>query len=514
MTLMRSTPPKPPAYMGPLSKLAVILLSLPASLCWANSRTEWRNLVAQGWRFWSALPFRYHEERARHPHHPIMRNSVSFCASAAVFILKQGGLLPLAKLFMRIIMTEGTRGLRVRYLQTVVPSVVIRASNGPVTANRILVADARVPRPDASAGDLTTLRMLSDLCAFGYDVVFLPADFDYSPEYAAQLEALGVTVISAETAKNTEREHGYSSPAEYVAHEGHAFALFYFIRLNVAELLLPIAREAAEHATIVFHAPDLACLRELRQAELANTTMSVAEVTRVRELAVIASSDAVVLLSEVEKDLLGSLGTTTPIKIFPALYAPLVTSPKPYSARKDIFFLGGFAHAPNVDAAVYFAETIWPRIHSEMPQASFRIIGADATRQVRSLANIPGIKVDGFVPDLAPVLAGLRLGVAPLRFGAGLKGKVAMTMGAGIPCVCSPIASEGMGFSSELDFLHAKSTDDFVEKVVRLYSEAELWTRISYAGVLHVQAHFSEKACREKFRDILTDISPSRYRSN
>lgn len=478
----------------------MVLLALPASICYAGSFARWRPLVAQGWSFWRELPFRYRAERARHPRLAPVRKLVDFGATAAGFVLKQGGLLPLAALFFRILATEGPRGLRGRYRQTVVPPTVVRSGGGPAAANRILVADYRVPRPEVSAGDLTTLRILRDLRSFGYEVVFLPADLAPSPEHTAGLEELGVTVVSP--------GRGVASPAEYVAREGHGFALFYLIRLNVAELLLPLAREAAEHAAVVFHAPDLACLREERQARLARSTLAAAEVTRRRELDVIAGSDAVVVLSDVEKEMLEGLGCTTPIELFPALYAPLADVPPPFAARRDIFFLGGFTHAPNVDAVVRFAESVWPDMRAELPGVSFHIIGAEATRQIRSLAKIPGVVVDGFVPDLVPVLAGLRLGVAPLRFGAGLKGKVALTMGAGIPCVCTPIAAEGMGLSGDLAPLLVGDEKELADRIVRLYGDEARWTVLSRAGQAHVRERFGEDACRRRLETIVKEFCP------
>lgn len=488
----------PTEQISIFSKLLVVLLSFPASIFLAGSIGQWLRLARTGWPFWREFPFRYLADRSNHPRVAIVRQCTNLGASTASFILKQGGLSHLTTLFFRILSTEGLRGLRARYIQTIAPRVVPRPMKRNSPTKRVLVSDTHIPRPDTSAGDLTTIRILQDFCTFGYDVVFVPTNFHPPSEYSRKLQELGVTVISEAS--------GFHSPAEYVAHEGHTFSLFYFIRLNVAEYLMPIARETSQDVVIIFHAPDLACLREQRQALLSHKMTESVQITQQRELSVTGKADLVIVLSEVEKEMLQRLGCTTRIELFPALYAPLLTTVTSFPERKDIFFLGGFTHAPNSDAVIWFSETIWPKIRSELPGVSFRIIGADATKQIRSLAKIPGVIVDGFIPDLVPVLTTLRVGVAPLRFGAGIKGKVALTMGAGIPCVCTPIAAEGMGFSGDLDFLLAESETIYSEKVVCLYRDAHLWTALSSAGMTHIERYFGESACSRRLSEILNTV--------
>ena len=113
-----------------------------------------------------------------------------------------------------------------------------------------------------------------------------------------------------------------------------------------------------------------------------------------------------------------------------------------------MFFIGGFSHPPNVSAVLWFATEVWPIVRDALPSAEFHIIGAEAPASVTALDEVQGIRFVGFVQNLDPLLGMFRLGVAPLLFGAGIKGKVALTMGAGIPCVCTEIAAEGMGIEN------------------------------------------------------------------
>ena len=102
-----------------------------------------------------------------------------------------------------------------------------------------------------------------------------------------------------------------------------------------------------------------------------------------------------------------------------------------------------FDHAPNVDAVLYFAREIFPRILDRIPDAMFQVIGPDPTPEICRLAS-PSIHILGFVPDVKPIFDRARVSVAPLRFGAGVKGKVNQSMSLGVPTVVTSIAAEGM----------------------------------------------------------------------
>lgn len=482
--------------IGIFSRVCVRIFMLPASIFQAGSFSEWLRFWGRGWLFWRELALSYRLKPSRYSQSSIVGKLAGLGALCASAIIKQGGFLRIVSLTVHIFFREGGQGIRARYLQNQAPPPAFKPAGAGPCLNRILICDHRIPRPDSSAGDFTTMGILRDAVALGYDVVFLPADYAPSPEYSRKVEELGVTVIT--------QGSGYATPAEYIAHEGFSFAMFYLIRLGVAEYLISIAREASPKAAIIFHAPDLVHLREERQALVQKRAAACAGVTRQRELAVIEKVDAVVVLSDVEKKLLEQKACATRVELFPALYAPVLGSVPGFHARKDIFFLGGFSHAPNIDAVVWFAETIWPQIHEELPNALFRIIGAEPTRQVLGLAKISGVKVDGFVENLAPIWSGMRIGVAPLRFGAGIKGKVALTMGAGIPCVCSPIAAEGMGFDDGCAFLVAESKTDYIEKIVRLYQDESLWQTLSKSGAALIEKSFGVKACTQRLAEILS----------
>jgi GT2 family glycosyltransferase/glycosyltransferase involved in cell wall biosynthesis len=205
-------------------------------------------------------------------------------------------------------------------------------------------------------------------------------------------------------------------------------------------------------------------------------------------------ADFVVVVSSAEAPILKGLLPNTPIAVFPVLYAPVIESPAPYANRKNIFFLGGFGHSPNVNAVHWFAAEIWPHIRKTLPDLEFYIIGADAPESVAALGKQPGIRFMGFVADLESMLQTLRIGVAPLLFGAGIKGKVAMAMGSGVACVCTGIAAEGMDIENDVHALVEDDPTRFARAVVSLYQDEEKWNKLSRNGQLLTQNKFSDTA--------------------
>ncbi|RRH73460.1 glycosyltransferase [Falsigemmobacter faecalis] len=355
---------------------------------------------------------------------------------------------------------------------------------------RILVSDYRLPRADLSAGERATLGVVRDLCDFGFEVTFLPADLQDVAPYRAELEALGAKVIT--------RADGYDLAADYIAEHGYRYGAYYLVRIDVVEALLDTIRRISPEAPVIFHAPDLYFLREERAAQLSGDPQeakSAAE-TRRRETAVMKAVDHVLLVSPAEVPHVEQIIDRKKITVFPALYSEVVENPAGFPGRRHFFFLGGFGHPPNVHGVKWFVANVWPLVHRALPDAEFHIIGAEATAEVLALGGTPGVKVIGYVADLDPLLQSYRVSTASLLFGAGIKGKVSMAMGAGIPNVLTGIAAEGMGI---IDGVHALVRDDpaeFAAACVRLYQDEALWVSVAKAGAELVDDSFGDRANR------------------
>ncbi|MCL2485218.1 MAG: glycosyltransferase [Endomicrobia bacterium] len=378
-----------------------------------------------------------------------------------------------------------------------------KSSNSAPSPKRLFFADDRIPDASHSAGELTSVGILRDLCKLGYEVVFAPLDLASDSSSTQILRDFGVEVVTSDS--------GYSSVADYLNKHGHSFSVFYLCRIHVANVIMPIARKLSPEAKVIFHAPDLSYFREMRQAEIKKNEQMMRQAlhTREFELNIMRQADTVVIISPVEYELLQSELPPEKMVLFQALYAPVTAEPSSYNARKDIFFLGGFKHMPNVDAMEWFIGKVWPIIHDKLPEAVFHIVGADVPPEIQKFSSIPGVNVAGYVKDLEPLLSSMRVGVAPLRFGAGIKGKVAMTMGAGIPCVCTDIAAEGMHMHHEEHTLIANNAEDFAAKVILLYENKELWNKLSEKGLKHISDHFGAEVNTKTLIQVLRKTEES-----
>ncbi|MDQ3205535.1 MAG: glycosyltransferase [Pseudomonadota bacterium] len=365
----------------------------------------------------------------------------------------------------------------------------------PVNRPTVLVIDALTPQPDRDSGSLRLVNLMRLLREEGAHVVFLPSNRSHAGTYTGELQQWGVETWYAPFAKRM--------PA-WLREHGHRFDTVVVCRHYVMREMLPLLRRHAPQARLVFDTVDLHYLRERRGAELAGDAAMAraAERTRALELDVIARSDATLVVSEVERKLLEQDAPGSQVEVLSNLHRVRDEGPG-FEQRRDIVFVGGFRHPPNVDGVCWFVEEVWPLVLEQAPSLRFHCIGADVPGAVAALATRPGVNVHGHVPDLSPFMDGARVCVAPLRYGAGVKGKVNLSMAHGQPVVATRCAVEGMHLREGKDVLVAESAAGFAQAVLRLHGDPDLWQELSRNGRDNVARHFSLDAAREVVRRTL-----------
>ncbi|MEM9224173.1 MAG: glycosyltransferase [Pseudomonadota bacterium] len=354
---------------------------------------------------------------------------------------------------------------------------------------RVLVFDAEVPRPDHDSGSVTAFHMLRILVALGFHVTALPLSGERLGRYTRQLQRMGVEVLYAP----------YVDDAKTFAvdHAGE-FDFVILTRITAGGQFIGDLRRRYRDLKIVFDTVDLHHLRAHREAELAGDPEMAKEANRIRraELNAIAAADLTIVTSEHEIQYLRD-----EIGPFPHLHLPLIYEPyvprHGFEERRDVAFVGGFRHPPNVDAVAFLMEEIWPRVRDRLAGARLHIIGADMPSSVREYAS-EDVVVAGFVGDLEAYLETIRLTVAPLRYGAGVKGKVGNSMRLGIPAVVTPVAAEGMGLTDGTHTLTASDPQAFAEAICRLYPDKPLWERLSQNGRAFVEQNFGMDLARRR----------------
>lgn len=354
-------------------------------------------------------------------------------------------------------------------------------------SGRVLVIDHCTPTPDQDAGSITAVNLMRILQGLGLKVTFVPEDnFLRMTPYTADLQRIGIECLFAPYVTSLE---------QHLAEHGSEYDVVVVFRLLAAERNLPALRRYCPQAKLIFHTSDLHHLRELREAEIADSEelRDRAQQTRERELRLIRQVDATIVHSTHEKQMLdaelGLADSESTVFLF-AWAIEIPCSQATFEQRAGMVFIGGFQHQPNVDAVLYFAKEIFPLVKKQLPDARVQIIGSRATAEVQALAG-DGIEVLGFVEDLACVLDKCRLSVVPLRYGAGIKGKIGTSLSYGVPCVSTSIGAEGMELAAGDGVLVADDPSAFAHAVVRLHQDAELWRDSSRGGLEFVTSHYS-----------------------
>jgi GT2 family glycosyltransferase len=350
----------------------------------------------------------------------------------------------------------------------------------------ILIIDAQTPTPDRDSGSRNTYEIIRLFLHLGWHVSFMPRNFAFAREYTTALQRMGVEVLVEPCFNNI--DDFYKTGRKF-------YDVIFAFRVDTLWDWYESLRKNLPNARIIFHDIDLHYLRMQRKAELlSDPSLQVeAEVVHDRELELFVKVDCSVVVTETEKAIVESQIPLDNIIVYPYTI-DIRRSQRSYDDRLHVCFVGGYMHDPNVDAVVYFVREIWPLVKPKLaPDAKFFIVGPDAPESVRRLAS-EDIVVTGHLPVLDDLLDNCRLAVAPLRYGAGIKGKLVMSLANGLPSVASSIAVEGMRLAHEEQVLVADDPQGFAAEIVRLYGDRELWHRIQEEGYSFVEEHYSWNA--------------------
>jgi O-antigen biosynthesis protein len=361
---------------------------------------------------------------------------------------------------------------------------------------RILIIDHHLPMADRDSGSLRMFQILSILHRLGHRVTFFPDNLADIPPYGDRLRMQGVEVVHYPY---------YKSVAQYLEAHGKALDVIVLSRCDFAAKHIAAVRQLASQAFVIFDTVDLHFLRQQREAELLQDEELKERANEKRQLEgdLIDQADQTWVVSPAEQALLRAAHPNRSIEVV----SNIVETPgstTPFSDRRDILFIGSFQHPPNVDAVRFFAHEIFPGIRQCIPGIKFYIIGDHSPPEILRLAN-ERIVVTGYQPDVSIFFNTIRLSVAPLRYGAGVKGKVNQSMGYGVPVVATSVAVEGMSLTHNKDVLIADEPESFAAAVIELCQSEELWTRLSHNSLIKARELFSPDAARRQLARILND---------
>ncbi len=377
------------------------------------------------------------------------------------------------------------------------PGQYFRMLSIPKEKNRILVVDRFLPAYDTNSGALRMYSILNVLVDLGCRVTFIPENLESREPYVSILRSRGIETVC-----------GYVNVEDYLRKNGPRFDVVILSEALAAIHFISLVRAYAVNATVIYDTVDLHWIR-LERAVAITADAQVkeeAEYFKKIEHCLIGGSDVIFTVTQTEKDLLLTENPALDVHVVPNVHDAIPGDPLPFSQRRDLMFIGHYYHQPNVDAVKYFTKEVLPLIRQRIPGIKFYIVGSNPTQEVMNLQS-DDVIVTGYAPDVSSYFGRTRVFVAPLRFGAGMKGKIGQSMAFGLPVVTTDIGAEGMGLENGRHALIANGVEDFVRAVEHLYSNEELWQRLAAESRQFIHNAYSTSAMTSTLSAILDQIA-------
>lgn len=358
----------------------------------------------------------------------------------------------------------------------------------------VLIVDSYVPMHDKDAGSARLKRIIHMLRSSGYHVVFLPDNYAALQPYTSELQAWGVEVLH-HTEKGISMQHALNEVLPILDYA-------WICRPQLFEKYAKSIRRNRA-TSILYDTIDLHFVRGRREAALSGSSDESWKGMERLEMQCAAEADATIVVTQPECNLLLERGVHN-VHIVPTLHDMEVDRPRSFTETADILFIGGYNHTPNVDAAKWLCREIMPIVWKAAPDARVHLLGSNPGEDVLALAN-DRIAVPGYIPDVTEYFLKSRVFVAPLRFGAGIKGKIGQALSFALPCVITDIAAEGFGLENERDCLIANDADAFAAAVLRFLTDEKLWERISSSS-RRALAPFGTRAVKPRLVSMLKQL--------
>ncbi|MBU6276585.1 MAG: glycoside hydrolase family 99-like domain-containing protein [Planctomycetes bacterium] len=384
-----------------------------------------------------------------------------------------------------------------------------------MTMRRALVASYHPPQPDKDSGGRRLHDLLTFLVADGWSVDFVALHgLGHHAAEARALNRLGIVVHddSFRQAADGSWSRNETFP-DLVAAVPFDLALLCF--WPVAEFYLPVLRRLAPATRVIVDSVDLHFLREGRRSGLGGAPG--AKPVRfdghfgtdfVGELNAYCGADAVLTVSDAERDLLGSwLGAAVRAHTVVDCEDP-VPGGLALAERRGVLLLGSYHHPPNVEALGFFCHEVLPLVDARLLERHpVWVVGTGLDdRLVRLAGDHPHVKMVGWVPDVVPYFHRSRATVVPLLHGAGTKRKLVQALVHGTPAVATPVGAEGLDLVSGTHALIAADAAGLAAGIERLLTDDALWERLATAGQEHVGRARSRRAAHAALTAAVADV--------
>lgn len=366
---------------------------------------------------------------------------------------------------------------------------VLSARDRSKDKKHILVIDHYVPTYDRDAGSKTSFMYLKLFVKMGMQVTFIGDNFNKMEPYGTELNQLGIEILYG--------RYYFEHWEDWVMLNLKYYDYVYMQRPDVSTKYVDIFKKYG-HAKILYYDEDLHHLREYRQYQIEKRPelLESAQKHKKMEFELFEKVDVVHVPSNEEKEIIQKELPYKTVRRIPCyLYdEPIQNINKDFSQRRDLLFVGGFGHTPNIDGVLWFAREVFPLIIEKYPDILWHVVGNNPPEEIVALAS-ESIIIEGFLPDeeLAERYADCRMAVAPLRFGAGVKGKIVEAMQYQVPIVTTTIGAEGLNMGNGI-FEIEDDPVRMAQKICNLYEDYDRLRKMSDLCVKFIDDYFTSEA--------------------
>jgi O-antigen biosynthesis protein len=366
-----------------------------------------------------------------------------------------------------------------------------------------LFIDEKTPTPQHDSGSLRLSALMQLVRKENCHVSFLPINFKFSGNVSFALEQSGIECIHQQSVRDT-------SPLAWLEKNAYRYHYIVVSRIGTMQALYATLRKVAPHAKIIFDTVDLHFLRESFEAELKQSKglKRQAAESRQKELTLFQQCDETWVVSESERRFLEAINLTKSLRLISNIHTvyPRQTN---FSERCDIIFVGNFHHPPNFDGLSWFVQQCLPVLAVELPNLILHIVGRGLTERQQPLLQKNNSVLHGHVDDIQALLDRSRINIAPLRYGAGAKGKISQALASGLPTIATMMAADGMFLQDQQSVLIADTPAAFIHAIKTIYADENLWQQISDRGIEIAEQHFSENAAKQQLKPLLNLSHPN-----
>ncbi len=376
------------------------------------------------------------------------------------------------------------------------PSGLFLARDRSKNKKTILVIDHYVPTFDKDAGSRTIFNFLDTLCGLGFSVKFIGDNFYPEEPYTQILQKMGVEVLFGEYYQN--------NWGKYLLENNNYINFILFSRSHTSKKYLQFIKQNRINVSTLYYGHDLGFIRLEQQYNITLNKRLLSEIkdSKQNEEYMYNNVNMSLVCSTIEQSLILDFWPNVNTTLVPAYFFPTDIAIGNLNGRNGLLFVGGFSHYPNIDAMIWFLDFIYKSLDDV--GMTLRIVGSNIPQNLLKYKDkFKNLEFFSNISDkeLKNLYNISKIVIAPLKQGAGIKGKVIEAMSYGVPIVGTDIAYEGLPNLERLHLARCNNVDSFIEEVHNLLNNRELWLKRSQDGLLYIKQNFSKENMTSVFKD-------------